>query len=114
MGAELPPAVQEQDAESQRSGWPDPLLSKAAPQQLRSPLSPAGTCPVLCHSQGGQDTGREPGCPQAPLRVSGISFLCITGSKLRDPGQVTQPLRPSVASRVEGNNNCEHTGFLED
>lgn len=30
MGAELPPGVQEQDAESQRSGWPDPLLSKGS------------------------------------------------------------------------------------
>lgn len=107
--AELPPRVQEQDVESQRSGWPDPLLTKGSSTAAEVTAEPGWHVPSAVPL-----TGREPGCPQAPLRVSGISFLYILGSKPRDPGQVTQPLWPSVASRVEGNNNCEHMGFLEE
>lgn len=60
----------------------------------------------LVGGPGAGDTGRgqeatpqpEPGDPHAPLlptEVSGIALAWVTGSKLTDLGQVTQPFSPA-------------------
>lgn len=90
-GTELPPQAQEQGAESQRAGRPDPPLGRGSwlHGRLRPPLSQlarAQRCAAHWEAgDRGKGPGRPLGCPpgasRAPSRASG-------------PGQVTRPPGP--------------------